>query len=308
MQKRSIRPFIALALVAPAAACAELPDGVPSGESSSAVTAGGALAVARAGGGETAITSFAPTGPGMLRYYGGKLIARPRIYAINWNANVDNRVLPRVSALYNAVFDGEYVQWLTEYNTDGSVPVDGGASSNQRFGRGTLAGQATLTPQNTTLALTDAQIQQEIGHQIDIGMLPPPSDDSYYAVNFPTNVSITAFGERSCVTGGFCAYHGAFTHSGQNVYYGVLPSLAPGSGCNRGCGNAADFLENTTSTASHELVEAMTDAEAGLTSTIQRPLAWASTSPGQTEIGDICNQVQGSVVGNDGVSYTVQQQ
>jgi hypothetical protein len=250
------------------------------------------------------VLETSPTGPNMLRYYGGKVIARPTAYAINWNASVDSRVLPKVAGFYAAALDSPYTQWLTEYNTLGVTPVDGGASSNQRFGRGSLGGQFTLTPRNTATALTDLQVQQEIAHQIDIGALPPPTDQAYYAVNFPTGISISLSGLLSCFD--FCGYHGTFNRSGQDVYYAVLPSLAPGSACNVGCGDAPSFLDNTTSVASHELVEAMTDAEVGLTPTVQRPLAWYSTSGG--EIGDICNAAQGSIVGADSVTYTVQKQ
>jgi hypothetical protein len=52
---------------------------------------------------------------------------------------------------------------------------------------------------------------------------------------------------------------------------------------------------------SHILVEAVTDTEIGLTTQLQRPLAWYDPTNG--EIGDICNQQQGTVAG-----YTVQRE
>lgn len=58
------------------------------------------------------------------------------------------------------------------------------------------------------------------------------------------------------------------------------------------------------SVASHELIEAVTDPAVGLASTFAAPLAWYDRTNG--EIGDICNGQQGTTVGGDGVTYTIQ--
>jgi hypothetical protein len=88
------------------------------------------------------------------------------------------------------------------------------------------------------------------------------------------------------------------------VYYGVLPDVAS-SGCAGGCGGSTAF-NNETSVASHELIEATTDAAVGLAQTYAPPLAWYNATYG--EIGDICNGSQGTVVGGNGVTYTVQKE
>src|SRR3569623_1916975 len=98
---------------------------------------------------------------------------------------------------------------------------------------------------------------------------------------------------------------GSGTYGSQNVYYGVLPDMGPNSGCATGCGNSSTF-NNQTSVASHELIEAVTDAEVGLATVLGPPLAWYDNTNG--EIGDICNAQQGTFVGNDGVTYTIQQE
>jgi hypothetical protein len=284
---------------ASAAGCAEL-----GGEAAppSELVLGENVHMLRVRPGEPAAQSAAPLAAGLAKYYGGKVLAGARVYATNWNSNVNAQVLPKMVNLYRAVLDSEYIDWLTEYDTKGLLGVDGQAGSNQRIGRGTLGGQFTLTPQATGTSLSDAQIQQELSHQMDTGAIPVPDDDAFYAVNFPSSIKISMGTSTSCVD--FCAYHGTFTRNGRNVYYAVLPSLqAPG--CNTGCGGAA-WLDNTTAVATHELVETITDAEIGLTSTVKRPLAWYSTALG--EIGDACNAQQGTVVGRDGVSYTVQKQ
>jgi hypothetical protein len=75
-------------------------------------------------------------------------------------------------------------------------------------------------------------------------------------------------GGRSCQT--FCGYHDAIEDA---IFYAVLPY--PGCG---GCvGNLAEF-DALTSTASHELAEAITDPVPGT--------GWYDDTHG--EVGDIC--------------------
>jgi hypothetical protein len=74
-------------------------------------------------------------------------------------------------------------------------------------------------------------------------------------------------------------------------------------GCSTGgCGNAGVF-GNYTSVTSHELTEAITDADVGIATVFAPPLAWYDMVNG--EIGDICNGQQGTYVAN-GTSYTIQ--
>jgi hypothetical protein len=123
-------------------------------------------------------------------------------------------------------------------------------------------------------------------------------------IYFPPGKTITQGGSSSCVAGGFCAYHGttSSTLNSKHVLYGVLPDMQPGSGCATGCGTSTTF-GNYTSVTSHELVEAMTDADVGIATTFAPPLAWYDQTNG--EIGDICNGQQGSYTAN-GTTYTIQ--
>ena len=52
------------------------------------------------------------------------------------------------------------------------------------------------------------------------------------------------------------------------------------------------------------MIETITDCEVGLATAIAPPLAWYD--PNNGEIGDICNAKQGTIVGADSVTYTVQ--
>ena len=94
-------------------------------------------------------------------------------------------------------------------------------------------------------------------------------------------------------------------HNGQEIYYSVMPDMGAAA-AQSGCGGGNNF-QRTTSVQSHELVEAITDAEVGLTGAGNGPpLAWYDNSNG--EIGDICNAQQDSIRGSDGFVYSVQQE
>jgi hypothetical protein len=58
--------------------------------------------------------------------------------------------------------------------------------------------------------------------------------------------------------------------------------------------------------SSHELIEAVTDPAVGVAATYASPLSWYNKTYG--EIGDLCNAQQGTVLGTDGVNYTVQKE
>jgi hypothetical protein len=118
-------------------------------------------------------------------------------------------------------------------------------------------------------------------------------------VFFPLGKQICQSGSCSLVAGGFCAYHGTFVHNGVTATYQVMPDLTGTTGC----GNSTD-LGNTTSVLSHELTETITDPDVGIATVLGPPLGWYDATNG--EIGDICNAQQGTFVGTDAVTYTLQ--
>ncbi|MCE9578987.1 MAG: hypothetical protein K8W52_38035 [Deltaproteobacteria bacterium] len=233
-------------------------------------------------------------------YYGGKVIQHPSVVLVRYGAGSYISQLTAASGATMASFYTEAItsgvyDWLNEYDT---------VSPAQSFGRGAFAGTVQITPAvgNNGATITDASIQAELAAQITAGTLPAASDDRLYMVHFPAGKTITQGGATSCVQ--FCAYHGAFKMGGQNVYYGVMPDLT--GSCAGGCGAAPTTFQNQTSVASHELIEAMTDAEVSFATMLGAPLAWYHVTDG--EIGDVCNAQQGTFVGNDGVTYTTQKE
>jgi hypothetical protein len=239
-----------------------------------------------------------------LSYWGGHVVSNASVVQVLYGSgtylsNITSSTAPSLSSFYQQVMNSPYVDWLSEYNTT----VSGG--TNQTIGRGGLKQKTQIAPASSRngATISDVQIQQELSSQIGLGKLPAPTANIIYMVNFPKGKKITQGSSASCVGGGFCAYHGTFKRNGINVYYGVLPDMSPGSGCDLGCGGNTWF-NNQTSVASHELIETITDAEVGLATVVGKPLAWYDANNG--EIGDICNASQGTITGTDGKTYTVQ--
>ncbi|HEY0476340.1 MAG TPA: kelch repeat-containing protein [Kofleriaceae bacterium] len=256
-------------------------------------------------------TTSAPGGA-HLSYHGGRVVSNIQVVQVlygagNYLPEVTSTATPSMATFYQGVLNSPYVDWLSEYNT---TPLPG--SSNQTIGRGSFLGQATIfpAPEHNGTFIDDVQIQAELSAQIQAGNLPAPSHDgqgnnnTYYAIFFPHGKTITLGGSSSCSF--FCAYHGTIANAGGagEITYGVHPDFQPGSGCEFGCGAAATAFGNYTQVASHELVETMTDPEVGLAQFVGPPLAWYDSFFG--EIGDICNDQNGHIVGSDGLTYDVQ--
>jgi hypothetical protein len=231
-----------------------------------------------------------------LNYYGGPLISNVKVIKVEYGAGtyqsfISGTGTSSMAGFFTGVTGSAYMSWLSEYNRPG-----------KSIGLGHYVGNFAITPASSRdkATITDANIQAEISAQITAGHLPAPDANTLYMVFFPKGKSISQGGSKSCVAGGFCAYHGTFSRNGQYVYYGVLPDMSAGSGCDAGCGSGSAFA-NQTSVASHEMIEAVTDPGVGLATSFAAPLAWYD--PNNGEIGDICNAQQGSIAG-----YTVQKE
>jgi hypothetical protein len=253
-----------------------------------------------------------------LTYNGGRVNSNAQVIQVLWGtgsyeSHITSTATPSMATFYQQVLNnGSYSSWLNgEYNTVSNSY--NGTKTNQNIGTGAFVSQVTITPSTTATTVDDTTIQSELTAQISAGHLPTPTHDAagngttYYAVFFPHGVTITQGGSSSCVSGGFCAYHGTVGAAGSpgEYYYGVHPDMQSGSGCDTGCGSASTAFGNYTSVASHELTEMITDAEVGVAGNGSGPpLAWYDNTNG--EIGDICNAQQGTYTACDGQSYTIQ--
>lgn len=260
--------------------------------------------------GEMVTPYFAPPGS-HLTYFGGPVISNVEIVQVLYGAGsydpqVAGTATPSMGNFYSDITNSGFMDMLSEYNT----PVLGG--TGQTIGHGSFLGtfQIVPSPGNSGFVITDDQIQAELLAQIGAGHLPPPSVDAQgnpntlYMMFFPQEVQINLGGALSCIN--FCAYHGT-THNlfgVNNVLYGVHPDFQPGGiGCNFGCGTSTVF-GNTTAVSSHELAEAITDADVGIAVVFGPPLGWVDFNTGE-EIGDICEPQTGEYVAN-GTSYHIQ--
>ena len=256
---------------------------------------------------------FAAPAGAHLSYFGGPVISNVHVVQVlygsgSYNAQVAGTSTPSMGNFFGDLTgtNSGYVNLLTQYNT----PASGG--TNQTIGNGTFDGLFQIVPSaaNNGSTIDDSNIQAELLAQINAGHLPAPLLDAagnvntIYMIYFPPGKTITQGGSSSCVGGGFCAYHGttSTTFNSSHLLYGVLPDMQAGSGCSSGCGTSSVF-GNYTSVTSHELTEAITDADVGIATTFSPPLAWYDMTNG--EIGDICNGQQGSYTAN-GTTYTIQ--
>lgn len=248
-----------------------------------------------------------------LSYFGGPVVSDAHVVQVLYGTGSYNPQVAGASSPTMGNFFGDllgtnsgYINLLTQYSTSFS------GGTNQTIGNGIFGGIFQITPSaaNNGPTIDDSNIQAELLAQINAGHLPVPVLDAagnvntIYMIYFPPGKIITEHGSTSCVAGGFCAYHGttSSTLNSKHLLYGVMPDMQAGSGCSTGCGTSSVF-GNYTSVTSHELSEAITDADVGLATSIAAPLAWYD--PNNGEIGDICNGQQGSYTAN-GTIYTIQ--
>ncbi len=247
-----------------------------------------------------------------LTYYGGKVISNVRVIQVLYGSGTYTPEVQdpsptdgtSIASFYTGVTNSTHFDWLSEYDTT-IAAANGQPGTQQHIGRGSFVQQIQITPAAADNAATvdDLNIQAELKAQIAAGRLPTPDSNTLFAVYFRANQVITQGGSSSGVQ--FCAYHGTVAASAvPEFYYSVLPDFTTG-GMTSGCGNGTRF-QNETSVSSHELVEAVTDAEVGLATNNAPPLAWYDSTNG--EIGDICNAQQQAITGGDGRTYTVQQE
>jgi hypothetical protein len=258
-----------------------------------------------------AAIGFAAPAGAHLTYHGGPIISNVQVVQVlygsgSYNSQIAGTTSPTMGNFFSDITTTGLITLFQQYNTN----ISGG--TGQVFGNGSFGGLFQIVPSsgNNGSTITDTQIQSELLAQITAGHLPAPVNDALgnpntlYMIFFPPGKTISQGGSNSCQAGGFCAYHGTTsnTFNTKHVLYGVLPDMQAGSGCSTGCGTSSVF-GNYTSVTSHELSEAMTDAQVGIATVIGPPLAWYDSTNG--EIGDICNAQQGSYVAN-GTTYTLQ--
>jgi MYXO-CTERM domain-containing protein len=263
-----------------------------------------------------------------VKYFGGHVISNVKVYAVFWDATVSSEIVLGIGDFYRALTNSEYLDWLTEYSTTGTVEAGslvGHPGTGQVIGRGSFAGNYTLpslskpypacaAPNAALTCITDADITSELEYQVGAGRLPAHDANTFYVLHLPPSLKVNDATGAGVSCKDFCAYHATYLSGANSVFYAVVPDLSS-NGCETGCGTGTVF-QNTCSAASHEVAEALTDAEVGLATSADVPLAWYDfETVSQGEIGDMCNQ-RTDTVGTDGLTgcvagaagcYTLQQ-
>lgn len=235
-----------------------------------------------------------------LTYYGGPVVAQPRVVVVLWGTTVNSQVAQGIAGFTQQYLNSTSIDVLSEYNPTGANP--------QVIGRGSLVGQFTITPSITSTTIDDTAIQAELQAQVASGHLPQPGPtgsftNTIYSLFFPPGITITLGGTASCQA--FIRYHGAIapTASTGTLLYTVLPDLGPANACANAAGNGTQF-QNTTANFSAVLASTITDPMSPLATSYGPPMAWIDSTNG--EIGDICNNQQAVFSGTNGVTYTAQ--
>lgn len=203
-----------------------------------------------------------PTAAPHLTYRGGHLLTAVEVFTLfwgpDWQQSPQADLASGVNAFFDAVLTGPLLDQLAEYDVPG-----------QAIGHGRRVSTLTLASPAPHRAVSDHAIQHLLHQEIaSNSAVPQPTPNTLYFVYLPAGVSVSQGGSRSCQA--FCGYHSDF--AGQ-IYYAVMPY----PGCT-GCLGGLTPLQALTSTSSHELCEAITDAAPGQ--------GWYDDANG--EIGDIC--------------------
>jgi hypothetical protein len=260
---------------------------------------------------------------------GGGILTSPKIVSVTFAANLyENAVSPDAATLLADLLDFDdtitNTDWWTTVSKDYCDPQLGcigpGHAGAHVAVTAPPAGDGTRTC-GVQPCYTDStsggptSLQTYISGLFSDGTLPAPDAQSVYLFYFPESVTINLDGALSCQI--FGGYHGSLTVGSLDVPYAIIPICEPQV---TAPGTAELTLEQTaTLTASHEIIEAVTDPHAsklppaGANPTLN--LGWAlvdAASQAWTivaggEVADLCVDILG--MGQDRWtqgSYTVQ--
>ena len=204
----------------------------------------------------------APAAAPHLTYRGGPLLTQAQVFTTfwgrAWEESPQSAVLQSINEFFADILSSELIDQLAEYDLAG-----------QQIQHGQLVGSATVPGARFRSSTSDGALRHRLQHLIATdARFPQPTPNTLYFVYLPPGVVLVSGGDRSCQA--FCGYH---DHINTQIFYAAMPY----PGC-AGCTGALQPLDALTSTSSHELCEAITDAVPGQ--------GWYDDSHG--EIGDIC--------------------
>jgi hypothetical protein len=197
-----------------------------------------------------------------LTYRGGPLLANVKVFTIFWGAAWQKSpqldLAKNLNQFFDFVLTSSLIDQLAEYDTP-----------HYSIKHGKHIGSATIAHPISGHHVTDNGIRHFLQQELSTNpSLPAPDANTIYFIYTAPGVQVVQGGARSCQA--FCGYHDAIN---SQIFYAAMPY----AGCS-GCTGGLSVLDAMTSTSSHELCEAITDAVPGQ--------GWYDDANG--EIGDIC--------------------
>jgi hypothetical protein len=210
----------------------------------------------------TVEAAAAPAVAPHLTYRNGPLLGAVEVFTIFWGPlwqqAAQNAMVGQINQFFDFILTSPLIDQLAEYNVPGHA-----------IGHGRRTGSSTITTPSLKHSVSDTAIQHMLQQEISTNpSVPHPTPNTLYFVYVEPGVKVVQGGSASCQA--FCGYHNDI--SGQ-IFYAAMPY--PGCG---GCTGGLSVFDALTSTSSHELCEAITDAIPGR--------GWYDDANG--EIGDIC--------------------
>jgi hypothetical protein len=208
------------------------------------------------------VAAAAPAALPKLTYRNGPLLTAVEVFTIfwgpAWQQGAQGAMVAQINQFFDFILTSPLIAQLAEYSVPG-----------KQIGKGKRTGTLTTTTPKLGHSLSDTAIQHMLQTEISSNpAVPHPTPNTLYFVYLPPGVRVVQGGSASCQA--FCGYHSDI--SGQ-IFYAAMPY----PGC-AGCLGGLSPLDALTSTSSHELCEAITDAIPGR--------GWYDDANG--EIGDIC--------------------
>jgi hypothetical protein len=243
------------------------------------------------------VSRYSSRGYGTLRYHGGPVMHTNKTYAIYWvpsgytmqsgYSNLINQYFTDVAADSGKTSNVYYTG--TQYS-DGSGYVQYSSSFGGSYTDTSPLPASGCTDSDTSVCLSDAQIQAEITKDVNANGWPKGPSTEYFMF---TAKGIGSCSGSSCAFTQYCAYHSWIGSGSSEILYANMPyaDTVP-SACDVGQhpnGNDADATLNVTS---HEHNETITDENGN---------AWYDL--GGYEDGDKCAWIFGTVSGSNGAEY-----
>jgi hypothetical protein len=184
--------------------------------------------------------------------HGGRVLSSARVYPVYWGQYWAPGAWPtpeEITQALRTVLAGSYLAGLAQYRDIGPVVIHG---------------SRVITTTDPGSGFTDRDIETFLDAQFDAGVLPAPDEHAIYVVTIPPGI-YSSYGTLRV------GEHNYYQRDEHKVHYAWTTN--------------SEVLEGATQTATHEIVESLTDPEG--TAILGRPGTCAE--PGWCEIADICS-------------------